>query len=172
MTQPAISTAVRPRRGAALLRIIGVFKVSKAALLIAAAIAVFHLIHKDLGDVIIEWSRQFHIAPGNKIVQDLVERVSTVTQKQFVVLGIILLAYAAMFLIEGIGLLMLKHWAEWMTVITTSGLIPLEIYEIYHKPGWTKIAATAVNVIIAVYLVVRVRREAKELRAQKALSSS
>lgn len=172
MTEPAISSAVRPRRGAAMLQIIGVFKVAKAVALIAAAIAVFRLIHKDLGDVIREWAHRFHIAPGNEFVQDLIDRVLTVTHRQLIVLGIILLAYSTMFMIEGIGLLMLEHWAEWMTVITTSGLIPIEIYEIYHKPGWTKIAATAVNVIIAVYLIFRVRREAKELRAQKALSPS
>jgi uncharacterized membrane protein (DUF2068 family) len=172
MSQPATSSAARPRRGAAMLRIIGIFKVSKGAVLIVAAISVFRLIHEDLGDVIREWARRFHIAPGNELVQRLVDRVLTVTHKQLVVLGIILFAYSAMFLIEGIGLLMLEHWAEWMTVITTSGLIPLEVYEIYHKPGWTKVAATAINVIVAVYLIVRVRREAKELRAQKTLSSS
>jgi len=155
-----------------MLRLIGAFKLAKGIFLIAAAISVFRLIHRDLGEEILKWARRFHIAPGSPVVQDLVDRVLTVTHKQLIVFGIVLLVYSAMFLIEGVGLLLLQHWAEWMTVITTCGLIPFEIYEIYHKPGWTKAAATAINVALAAYLIVRVRREAKELRAQKQLSPS
>jgi len=143
---------------------IGAFKLLKGALLVAAAVSVFKLIHLDLADVILEWSRRLHIAPGNRLVEHLLERVLTVTQRQLFVVGIVLLIYAAMFTIEGIGLLLLKHWAEWMTVITTSGLIPFEIYEMAERPSWLKALAMAVNVAIAVYLFVHVRHEAEQHR--------
>ena len=58
-----------------------------------------------------------------------------------------------MFTVEGIGLLLVKHWAEWMTVITTSGLIPFEIYEMIDHPSWLKALAMMINIAIAVYLV-------------------
>jgi uncharacterized membrane protein (DUF2068 family) len=162
MSETAAAVKSSKLKGAALLRLIGIFKVAKAVFLVAGAISVFHLIHEDIAAVIIEWGKRFHIAPGNKYVEELVEKVLTVTHRQLIVLGVVLLVYAAMFLIEGIGLLMLKHWAEWMTVITTSGLIPLEVYEIYHKASWTKVIATAINVLVAVYLAGRVWREARE----------
>jgi uncharacterized membrane protein (DUF2068 family) len=158
-------------RGAALLRLIGAFKVLKATLLVAAAISVFNLIHKDLADVILEWSRRLHIAPGNHLVEHLLERVLTVTQRQLIVVGIVLLVYAAMFTVEGIGLLLLKHWAEWMTVITTSGLIPFEVYEMIEHPSWLKATAMVVNVAIAVYLYFHVRREAAEKRRRREINS-
>jgi uncharacterized membrane protein (DUF2068 family) len=82
----------------------------------------------------------------------------------------VLLAYAAMFLVEGIGLLFLKHWAEWMTVITTSALIPIEIYEIIHRPTWLKAAAMLINIVLAVYLAVHVRREAIDAQHQRQLN--
>lgn len=149
-------------RGATLLRLIGAFKVFKAILLIVAAISVFNLIHKDLADVIVKWARRLHIAPGTRLVEHLLERVLTITQRQLFVVGVILLVYAAMFTVEGIGLLLLKHWAEWMTVITTSALIPIEIYEMVQDPSWLKALAMVVNVAIAVYLFDHVRREAAE----------
>ena len=36
--------------------------------------------------------------------------------------------YAELFLTEGIGLWLEQRWAEWLTVIITSALIPIEIY--------------------------------------------
>ncbi len=154
-------------RGATLLRLIGAFKVLKATLLVAAAISVFNLLHKDLADVILKWSHRLHIAPGNLLVEHLLEKVLTVTQRQLFVVAIVLLIYAAMFTVEGIGLLLLKHWAEWMTVITTSGLIPFEIYEMIERPSWLKAAAMVVNIVIAVYLYFHVRREAAEARQRE-----
>jgi uncharacterized membrane protein (DUF2068 family) len=162
---PPPARSHRPR-GAALLWLIGAFKVLKAALLVAAAISVFNLIHKDLADVILEWARRLHIAPGNRFVEHLLERVLTVTQRQLFVVGVVLLVYAAMFMVEGVGLLLLKHWAEWMTVITTSGLIPFEIYEMVQHPSSLKALAMVVNIAIAVYLFDHVRREAAERRGE------
>jgi uncharacterized membrane protein (DUF2068 family) len=146
-------------RGKNLLRVIGVFKLCKSALLIAAAISVFHLLHKNLADVILEWSRRLHIEPGNYFVEKLLDRVLTVTRGQLIVVGIVALAYAAMFAVEGIGLLMLLTWAEWMTVITTCGLIPFEIFEIARKPGAMKVLALIINIAVAVYLFFHVRGE-------------
>ena len=156
------------RPGAVLLRLIGGIKILKGVALIAAAISVFHLIHKDIADVILTWSHRLHIAPGYFLVERLVKRVQSVTERQLVVLAVVLLIYAAMFLIEGTGLLLMKHWAEWMTVITTSGLIPFELYEMIHRPSRFKAITMLVNVAIAVYLAERVRREAAERRRRTA----
>jgi uncharacterized membrane protein (DUF2068 family) len=62
-------------------------------------------------------------------------------------------------LTEGIGLLLRKRWAEYFTIITTGGLVPLEIYEIARHVTAAKIVVLALNVAIVVYLVVRVREE-------------
>jgi uncharacterized membrane protein (DUF2068 family) len=166
MTESSASTSTNRPRGAWLLRAIGLFKLVKAIVLVIGAISVVKLMHKDLGDVLLVWAHRFHIAPGNKMLERLLEKVLTVTKRQLVVTAAVLLAYATMFLIEGIGLLLLKHWAEWMTVITTAGLIPIETYEIIHRPTWLKVIAMLINIALAVYLAFHVRREAKEAKRQ------
>jgi uncharacterized membrane protein (DUF2068 family) len=40
--------------------------------------------------------------------------------------------YAGLFTTEGIGLLLRKCWAEYFTIVTTGGLIPLEVYELWR----------------------------------------
>ena len=46
-----------------------------------------------------------------------------------------------------------------MTVIITTSFIPLEIYELAAHRTWPKIAVIAINVLIVIYLVLRLRRE-------------
>ena len=157
-------TATAPAKphqgGAALLRIIGVFKLLKGAALIIAAFATLHLRDYDLVDVVDKWSRWFHVAPGNKYLDALLIRMMSVTKRQLALLAAVLAFYAAMFITEGVGLVLAKRWAEWMTVITTAGLIPLELNEFRkadHLP--LKFLALAINVAILLYLIRRVRRK-------------
>jgi uncharacterized membrane protein (DUF2068 family) len=79
-------------------------------------------------------------------------------------LGIGTFIYAALFLTEGIGLWLLKRWAEWFTVIATGSLIPIEAYEIYRHPTPLKLLVLILNAAIVAYLVYRiVRRPAHDL---------
>ena len=68
------------------------------------------------------------------------------------------LAYGFLELVEGVGLWLDKLWAEYLTVIATSLLIPLEVYELVRKPSLLKAAGIVVNVLIVIYLAIRVRR--------------
>jgi len=172
MTDDATFSLPKRPRPVWVLRAIGSFKLVHAIFLVPAAISIFNLLHRDIGDVVVAWAHRFHIAPGNRLLEHLLVKLLTVTRRQLIVAGAVLLAYAAMFLVEGIGLLLLKHWAEWMTVITTAGLIPFEIYEIIHHPTWLKAAAMLINIVLAAYLAVDVRREAMEAQRLRQLSPS
>jgi uncharacterized membrane protein (DUF2068 family) len=68
--------------------------------------------------------------------------------------------YAGLLLTEGTGLLLRKRWAEYFTIITTAGLIPLEIYELVHHATTVKTVVLAVNVVIVAYLIAHVRSSA------------
>ena len=72
--------------------------------------------------------------------------------------GIAAVFYGVLETVEGAGLWLDKLWAEWLTVIATSLLIPFELYELVHKPSMLKAVGTAVNIAIVVYLAYRLRR--------------
>jgi uncharacterized membrane protein (DUF2068 family) len=67
--------------------------------------------------------------------------------------GIALLVYAALEGVEGIGLWLLKRWAEYLTFLSTTLLLPLEVYEIVHRVSVLKVIGFVVNLAIVVYLV-------------------
>jgi uncharacterized membrane protein (DUF2068 family) len=60
--------------------------------------------------------------------------------------------------VEGYGLLRRRQWAEYLTVVATALLFIPEVQELHKHPTGLKIAALVVNVVIVVYLVIRLVR--------------
>jgi uncharacterized membrane protein (DUF2068 family) len=145
--------------------LIGVFKLLKALLLVCVSITAFHLVNKDLGDTIERWARELRVDPGNHFVQSAISHALNVSPRKLELVGAVALIYAGMFGTEGVGLLLGKRWAEYMTVITTAGLLPLEIFEIVKKTNGVKIATLIINVAAVVYLVIRLWNAPKHTQA-------
>jgi uncharacterized membrane protein (DUF2068 family) len=142
-----------------LIRLIALFKLFKAILLIAVGLSALHLLHKDLGEVVDHWVTKFNIDPGKHYVAEALEKFVNLTPQKIKALGIVSFLYAGLFLIEGIGLWMVKRWAEWFSVILTTSLIPVEVYEIYHHRSAIKCLILIVNIAVVVYLLYRIRNE-------------
>ncbi|MDQ6816477.1 MAG: DUF2127 domain-containing protein [Actinomycetota bacterium] len=67
--------------------------------------------------------------------------------------GIALLVYAALEGAEAVGLWLTKRWAEYLTFIATSALLPLEVYELIHRGTVLKVIGFLINVAVVVYLL-------------------
>ena len=146
--------------GDGLLRLIAVFKFFKAAALIALGVGLFRLLHRDLGSTLEHWCEALRLDPGSHFVNKALARATKVSPGEMKKLGLGSFLYAGLFLAEGTGLWLRKRWGEWLTVIITSSLVPVEIYEIHRHPTWDKIAVLLVNVAIVVYLIYHMRKRA------------
>jgi uncharacterized membrane protein (DUF2068 family) len=146
-----------------LLRLIAVFKFLKAALLIALSVGVFKMVHKDIGEAAERWVEALRLNPGNHFVDAALVKISNLSPAQIKKLGLGGLVYAALFLVEGTGLWLLKPWGEWVTVVITGTGVPLEIYGIHRHPSGVKIAVLVINVAIVAYLIydIRIRKRGK-----------
>jgi uncharacterized membrane protein (DUF2068 family) len=71
--------------------------------------------------------------------------------------GIALLAYAALEGVEAVGLWLGKRWAEYLTFVATTILLPLEVYEIIHGGTVLKVIGFLVNLAVVVYLLFKKR---------------
>lgn len=140
--------------------LIGLFKLLKGVALLAVGIGALRFLHRDLAQSIEHWVNILRVDPENRHVHALLSRAFRVTPHQLKALSAGTFIYAALFLTEGTGLILRRRWAEYLTIITTGGLLPLEVYEIAKHVTPVKIVVLIVNIAIVVYLVVRVRREA------------
>jgi uncharacterized membrane protein (DUF2068 family) len=144
-----------------LLFLIALFKLFKAFLLIAAGIGALKFLHKDLSSTVTHWAQVLRVDTDNRYIHGILVRIFRVTPKQLKELSVGTFVYAGLFLTEGMGLLLRKHWAEYFTIITTGVFIPLEIYELARHFTVVKLVVTVVNVLIVWYLVARVRSRSK-----------
>lgn len=150
LTQPTSEVEAQHSIG---LRIIAIYKAIKTVCLILVAAFAFHLDREQNFEKLVHWLEHLSLTDSNGLRWRLVEVLQAWGPSKFVAIGLVALAYAAIFATEGTGLWLRKHWAEWFTVIATGSLIPLEFYETLHRFTWLKLGALLANVAIVVYLV-------------------
>jgi uncharacterized membrane protein (DUF2068 family) len=153
-------TLHRPKQSQWVLVLIGCGKLLKAAMLLFFAFRLHYLLRSADPDSIEAWFRHFRVDPHNVYVHRLISRLTGISDKQLRELRIGSFVYATLFAIEGTGLVLRQHWAEYFTAISTGLLLPLEIYEIFHGHHHAiKILVLLANAAIVVYLVARLRNE-------------
>lgn len=139
--------------------LIGLFKLAKAVGLLIVGIGLLKLIHRDVAATVAHWVERFRVDPDNRHIHQALSRVLRVTPRQLKEISAGTFIYAGVFLTEGIGLLMRKHWAEYMTIISTSLFIPLELYEIVERFTLIRVLVMAINVAIVWYLFLRLKKK-------------
>ena len=157
-TVHAVPQTRSAREGTTALLLIAFFKLLKGGALVAVGIGALKLLHRDVAEAVSNWIDFLRVDPDNRFVHGLLARVLQVSPNQLKAVSAGTFIYAGLLLTEGTGLLLRKRWAEYFTIITTAGLIPLELYEISRHVTAGKIVVLIVNVAIVVYLTIRVRR--------------
>jgi uncharacterized membrane protein (DUF2068 family) len=136
---------------------IAVFKWFKALLLIAVGIGFLKLMHHDIEAYAEHVLDQFQIDSDNRYIGALLVKLNLLDAKKMQALCGISFAYSGLFLIEGTGLFFEKRWAEYLTIVATLSLVPVEIYELIKGFSVLKCATLVINLAIAAFLVVKVR---------------
>ena len=140
-----------------LIRLIALFKLVKALLLIAVGVGALSLRHHD--GALAGWVHALVFDPHGKLFHEAVEKISGLDTRQLAGIAVGSMVYAAVFLVEGVGLMLRRGWAEVLTTVITISFLPLEIYELLKHESWMKICVILINALIVVYLVRRLRRE-------------
>ena len=153
------------------LKWIGGFKLIIGVLLALAATGVLAFVHRDVAAIVEDWVNRLHLDPESRYITALLEQLTLVEDRHLQILSGITFAYAGLQLAEGVGLLMKKLWAEYLTVVATSLLIPVEIYEVFAHFSWWKLLLLIVNVGIVWYLIRALKRSPAPMETVPALDA-
>ena len=140
-----------------MLKTIAILKLLEALVLCATGVAALQLLRPDIIQGLEDWASLLPLASQQRIAQHLLDSLTGLGPHRIKAVGIVVFAYAALFLVEGVGLLQRKRWAEWVTVLTTALLVPVEVWELTRHVSLAKVAALLINLLVVWYLVRRIR---------------
>jgi uncharacterized membrane protein (DUF2068 family) len=153
-----MSGAKDSQRSRRVLKLIALERAVRGLLLVSAGIYLLAHLSSDYGRLAERLMRTVELDPKQHFLHRLVLRLHNLRAHELRLVGALAAGYGLLELVEGTGLWLDQLWAEYLTVIATSLLVPFEIYELAHKPNAWKAAGLAVNIAIVAYLIRLLRR--------------
>ena len=147
-----------PGRTRRIIRLIAAERFLRGLLLLGAGAYLLTHVGSDLSRLADHLMRRLELDPRRPFLRHILEKLHRLRASTVVITGIAALGYGLLELVEGAGLWLDQLWAEYLTVIATSVLIPFEVYELVHKPSMLKAIGIAVNVAIVAYLAYALKR--------------
>ncbi len=141
------------------LLLIGLFKLAKAIFFFGVGVGAIHLLHKDLEDEIMRLALKFRFDPESRFVSLLLDKVDLIDAHRLRQISVATFGYSALALTEGVGLLLERVWAEYLTVILTASFLPWELYELARRLDWFHLSLLLINLAVLGYLVWLLRRK-------------
>jgi uncharacterized membrane protein (DUF2068 family) len=141
------------------IRIIALFELLKGTAVLVVALGVLSLLDRDVGETLTRWIEHLRVDPDNRLIHGLLEKTAHLDRHRLEAISLGSFFYAALRYLEGIGLLMRKRWAVWITVVGTAAFIPLEVWELTRRASAKRAVILVFNVAVLIYLVYRLRRE-------------
>jgi len=147
--------------------LIAVRTVIEGGLLIGLAFGLGHLLRHGIANTLERWASAIDVNPADWAVQKLVGMLTGMSPKKIEALQVGSVLYGLLFIVEGTGLLLQKRWAEYVTVVSTAGFLPLEVLQMIHKFSWTDVVVAVVNLLIVIYLIWDLRKNRKKENASE-----
>jgi uncharacterized membrane protein (DUF2068 family) len=149
-------------RGWVGLELIAAYKFIKATLLIAAGLGALGLLNAGWNDATQDWLERLALANTHHLVAATAARALPWLDAPRRLVGLSLgsFLYAGLFVVEGVGLWKCRRWAEYLTIVTTASLLPIEIFAVHQRITLVRVGALVMNVLVVIFLVWQIRATA------------
>ncbi len=131
---------------------IAVFEAVKGIIGLIAGLGILSLMHRDIIVFAEDLVGFLHLNSEGRLAHRIVETVTKLDSSNIKLFFFLSLIYAAVRFVEAYGLWRLRVWAEWFAIISGAIYIPVEIYELIHKPTYVRAGILIFNIAIVIYL--------------------
>ena len=146
-----------PERGRVGLEVIAAFKFMKAITLVTAGLGTLGLLNPGWNEAALDWLEQLALDHGHRLAATLAERVlpylGEASPGRLVAVALGAFLYAGVFLVEGVGLWRCKRWAEYLTILVTASLLPVELIALHRRLTPFRAGTLALNILVIGYLL-------------------
>ena len=161
-----VAVAAAPRRSGTPglgLRLIALFKFCKVALLVAIGLGAVHLLQPDVAARARQWLDVLAASSDRRVVRNVIAAVAGLSRERLVTVSIVAFLYAGLYTVEGVGLWLARRWAEYLTVMATLMFVPLEVFELTRGVSPARVAALALNLAVAAYLIYHLQAHQRRI---------
>ncbi len=144
----------------------------KGIIVLGAGFGLLTLLHRDVARIAVSLVTRLHIDPSQHYAGVFLDFAQHTTDKRLWAGAGLALIYSGIRLAEGYGLWFERRWAEWLGVLSGALYVPIELYELAHKPSWLKAATLTLNLAVVGYLIWTLRRGRAGNAAPQATASS
>ena len=134
------------------LQLVAVMEAVKGFVVLGAGFGLLTLLHRDVAHIAVSLVTRLHIDPEQHYAGVFLDAAEHVTDARLWMGAGLALLYSVIRLAEGFGLWFERRWAEWLGVLSGGIYVPIEVYELWHKPSWIKAATLTLNVGVVLYL--------------------
>ncbi|MEO6033334.1 MAG: DUF2127 domain-containing protein [Burkholderiaceae bacterium] len=157
-----MSAADRFQRG---LRAVAVLEAVKGVIVFGAGFGLLALLHRDIQHIAESLVTRLHLDPERHYAGVFLDAATHVTDARLWALAALAFAYSTLRMTEAYGLWHERRWAAWLGAASGLLYVPVEIYELVHRPGSIKAATLLVNLGVVAYLLWTLRRRRSERAA-------
>ncbi len=145
------------------LRLIAVDRATHVIALSVLAVVLFTFaghdvaLHRDYVNIMNDLSGGDPGSSQLRGVLGYLRKAFTYSPRHLIHLGLAVTAYAALEATEMVGLWFAKRWAEYLTFVAITVLVPIEVYELTLGVSAFKLITMAINLAIVIYLLLAKR---------------
>ena len=134
------------------IHLIAIFEAVKGVIGLIAGFGILSLMNRDIIEFAEDLVGFLHLNSEGRLAHGIVETITKLDSSNIKLFFFLSLIYAAVRFVEAYGLWRLRAWAEWFAIISGSLYIPVELYELIHKPTWIRAGILIFNIAIVAYL--------------------
>ncbi len=133
--------------------LIAAYKLLVALLFVGVGVGALRLLHKDIDDLVWRLIGELKMNPESRFVNFIFEKAELLNDPLLRRIGLAAFCYAALGVLEAVGLYLEKTWAEFLTLIVTASFLPFEVRELFLRLTWIRVGLLVTNVMVLLYLV-------------------
>ncbi len=147
------------------IRFVAYFEALKGVIVALAGTGLLSLVHKDVLALATRLVEHAHLNPASKYPSIFLQAASHLGDSRLMLLALGAAVYAAVRFAEAYGLYFERAWAEWLAAVSGAIYVPVEVFELVHRPRWMGAVLLLLNVAV-VAVMVRALRARRRRRLQ------
>jgi uncharacterized membrane protein (DUF2068 family) len=143
------------------LELVAAYSFVKAAALVAAGFGALGLLNARVAEAANNWLEGLALRHESRLAGRMADHVlpylDQVTNRHLIEIAAGAFLFAAVYVVEGVGLWRCRRWAEYLTIGVSASFLPFELIAIFHRASVPLVVTFILNVAVVAFLAWQLR---------------